>query len=218
VHDIVANEALSLATTGTDLFATPVVLMTNLATGQASQQFGTVAPPGAAAGLVSQFLYPGLDGVARSATTPSTLLKGGPGGDALQVLGGANVLDGASGSNFLVGGDGTDGGADTFFLDGRGGADTWSTIVDFHARDAVTIFGFHAGLCTLPFTASDGASGYTGLTIYSELNGPGTGIDASLTFAGLSQADADTHFAISTGTLSPGTTDATDYLEIQYKA
>jgi Ca2+-binding RTX toxin-like protein len=136
--------------------------------------------------------------------------------DALQVTTGSNVLDGGAGSNFLFGGDGADGGFDTFFLDGRGGAVTWSTIVNFHPGDQATIFGFHPGVSTRPYTASDGVGDYRGLTIHSELSGQGTGINASLTFAGIDQSTADAHFTFTTGTLAPDTPNATDYMLIQY--
>ena len=56
--------------------------------------------------------------------------------------------------NFWIGGNGADGGADTFFVDGCGGVVTWSTIVNFHHGDMATIFGFPAGTSTLPLTAS----------------------------------------------------------------
>ena len=162
--------------------------------------------------LQHQYIWSGQDAVAIAASVPNAFLKGGTAGDALQAMGGNNVLDGGGGSNFLVGGDGTDGGADTFFVDGGGGLETWSTLVHFHMGDSATIFGFHPGTSTLPFTASDGADGYKGLTVHSELNGTGTGVLASMTFAGLTQADADAHFSITSGTLQGGP----DYLLIQY--
>jgi hypothetical protein len=167
--------------------------------------------------LQRQYILPGNDAIAMHANTPNVFLKGGGGDDALKVSGGNNVLDGGSGSNFLVGGIAPDG-VDTFFLDGRGGAQTWSTIVNFHPGDQATIFGFHAGLSTRPYTESDGVQGYTGLTIHSELNGAGTGVQASLTFAGINSTVANTNFAISSGTLAAGTPDATDYLLVRYLA
>ena len=167
---------------------------------------------GPVAGLDYQYLWGSSDDVALSAQVPNVFLKGGAGDDALAVTSGTNVLDGGGGSNFLVGGTGND----TFFVDGRGNAVTWSTIVNFHEGDQATIFGFHAGQSTLPFTASDGVAGYTGVTIHSELNGAGTGVNASMTFAGIDQATLDAHFTFTTGTLQAGTADPIDYLLIQY--
>ena len=165
--------------------------------------------------LQSQFIWsgPGSDNVAISTAIPNVFLKGGAGGDALAVRGGSNVLDGGGGSNFLVGGNGADKGADTFFVDSRGGVVTWSTIVNFHPGDMATIFGFRAGVSTKPYTASDGAAGYTGVTIHSEIDGPGTGIKASMTFAGIDQATAQAHFVTTYGVL-PGNI---DYMLVQYQ-
>ena len=170
---------------------------------------------GPVAGLDFQYLWSGADAVAMSAGVPNVFIKGGAGGDALAVSSGINVLDGAGGSNFLIGGTGA-GSQDTFFVDARGGVETWSTIVNFHLGDSATIFGFHAGLSTRPYTANDGAGGFTGVTIHSEINGQNTGILASMTFTGLTVADANAHFTITSGTLSQGTPAAIDYLLIQY--
>ena len=126
---------------------------------------------------------------------------------------GTNVLDGGGGSNFLVGSTGADGGTDTFFVDCRAGVETWSTIVNFHPGDSATIFGFHDGISTRPYTAVDGAGGYQGVTIHSEIDGPGTGILGSMTFAGVSQATAEARFAVSAGRLPDGT----GYLLIHYQ-
>ncbi len=166
--------------------------------------------------LQQQYLWANDHAVAITQSAPNTFLKGGAAGDALLVTGGNNVIDGGGGSNFLIGADGADGGFDTFFVDSRGGVETWSTIVNFHQGDRATIFGFHPGLSTRPYTASDGAVGYTGLTIHSEINGPGTGILGSITFAGLTQATADAHFSITEDTLLKGTPGAIDYLLIQW--
>ena len=191
------------------------VRFTDAATGSAGQATGE-AYSGPVDYLQRQYIWSGTDPVAIIATTPNVFLKGGPAGDALQVTGGNNVLDGGGGSNFLIGATGADGGFDTFFVDGRGGVETWSTIVNFHQGDQATIFGFHPGISTRPYTENDGAVGYTGLTIHSELNGVGTGILASMTFTGVDLATANAHFSITTGTLLPGTAGAIDYLLIQY--
>ncbi len=188
---------------------------TDVTTGTAGQDPGT-RYSGPVDYLQWQYIWSGPGAVAIAANAPNTFLKGGPAGDALLVTAGNNVLDGGGGSNFLIGATGADGGFDTFFVDGRGGVETWSTIVNFHQGDQATIFGFHPGLSTRPYTENDGATGYKGLTIHSELNGPGTGILASMTFTGIDLATANAHFSITSGTLLPGTADAIDYLLIQY--
>jgi cyclophilin family peptidyl-prolyl cis-trans isomerase len=191
--------------TGTAVSATPpapanAFLFTDTATGTAGMTRGD-AYAGPVAGLERQYIWPGPHGAALAATVGNVFLHGGAGDDALAVSGGTNVLDGGTGSNFLTGGTGADGGTDTFFVDGRGGGVTWSTVVNFHHGDAVTIFGFQDGTSTRPWTAVDGAAGYQGATIHSELGGAGTGVNGSVTFAGISQADADARFSVLTGSV-----------------
>jgi len=180
------------------------VLFTDTNGGVSGTDAGT-AYSGPVSYLQSQFIWGGSDGVALAATSDNMFLHGGVGDDALSAHGGSNVLDGGSGSNFLVGASGADGGTDTFFLDERGGQVTWSTLVNFHKGDALTIFGFTAGTSTMPFTASDGTPGYVGATIHSEIGGAGTGVNGSVTFAAISLADAQAKFTITTGSVG-GTT------------
>lgn len=161
--------------------------------------------------LRQQFIWSNPDGVAIASNVPDVFLHGGSGDDALTVTAGTNVVDGGGGSNFLVGADGSDGGTDTFFVDGRGGATTWSTVVNFHHGDNLTIWGFVPGVSTMPWTASDGAEGYKGATIHSELAGPGTGINDSATLAGMSIADVASKLTITTGNAS-----GQAYLSIAY--
>ncbi len=161
--------------------------------------------------LQYQYIWGSTDNVAISANRNNAFLHGGTGDDALAANGGSNVLDGGAGSNFLVGGTGADSGTDTFFVDGRGGAVTWSSIVNFHHGDAVTLFSFTSGVSTQPLTDNEGAAGYTGATIHSELGGAGTGINASITFAGISAADALVRF-----TYTVGVTNGANYLQVAY--
>ncbi len=191
------------------------IRFTNAMTGVSSQDTGT-AYTGPVDYLRRQYIWSGTDAVAIAVASPNTFVKGGPSGDAILVTAGSNVLDGGGGSNYLVGAEGTDGGFDTFFVDSRGSVETWSSIVNFHMGDQATIFGFHPGVSTMPLTEDEGASGATGLTLHSAIDGPGAGILASITFAGLTQADADAHFSITTGTLLSGTPEAIDYLLIHY--
>jgi len=165
---------------------------------------------GPVVGLARQFIWPSTHNAAIAATVANVFLHGGSGDDALNVSAGTNVLDGGTGSNFLVGGTGADGGTDTFFVDGRGGGVTWSTVVNFHHGDAVTVFGF-TDASTRPWTALDGAGGYQGATIHSELGGAGTGVNGSVTFAGISLADAQARFSILQGVVGN-----TPYLYVAY--
>lgn len=167
-----------------------------------NQQSGTVdgdAYPGPVNYLHWQYVWGGADSVNVTASTANVFLRGGPGADALAANSGSNVLDGNYGSNFLVGASGADGGKDTFFVDGRGDATTWSTAVNFHHGDSVTIWGFNENQSTFDWTANDGASGYQGATIHAQTAGAGTATNASFTFAGVSFTDVQTKFTVSTG-------------------
>lgn len=172
----------------------------------------TSAYSGPVSGLQRQYILAGNDPAGIAALSNNVFLKGSTGNDALLVTGGSNVLDGGGGSNFLSGATGADGGKDNFFVDGRTGT-TWGSILNFHPGDAMTLFGFQAGQSAFSWTASDGAAGFKGATIHAELGGAGTGTNASVTFAGVSLADAQSKFAISTGT-----TGGAGYLYVAYAA
>jgi hypothetical protein len=136
--------------------------------------------------------------------------QGGSGEDAIDVshVGGTNVLDGENGSNFLVGGTGPSS-FDTFFVDDRSpSADIWSTVANFHAGDAATIFGITQNGFDTAWADGQGAAGYTGLTLHVTAPGAPT---ASLTLSGYTTAD------LTNGTLttSYGTeNDGTPYLYV----
>jgi 2',3'-cyclic-nucleotide 2'-phosphodiesterase (5'-nucleotidase family) len=119
------------------------------------------------------------------ATNDFVNLRGGD--DAANGGAGNDVLDGGTGSNFLTGGTG----ADVFFLDIRnpGGTPTWSTITDFAAEDELAIFGWNPAASRSFWVASNGAEGFKGATLHIDIDGD-RNIDASLTFAGVSQAQA----------------------------
>ena len=159
--------------------------------------------------LQYEYIWNSTDDVVLGATVNNVFLHGGAGQDALVAVGGSNVLDGGAGSNFLIGAKGTDGGTDTFFVDERGAGVTWSTLLNFHVGDSLNIFGFKGGVSTLPWTENDGTPGYTGATIHSEIGGAGTGVNGSVTFAGVSLADVQSKFTITTGNVG-----GVDYLSV----
>ncbi|WP_188261841.1 trypsin-like peptidase domain-containing protein [Azospirillum tabaci] len=103
----------------------------------------------------------------------------GAGDDAADGRGGDDVLDGGTGSNFLTGGSGTD----TFFLDGRGGGVTWSTITDFEPNEWATAWGWKEGVSTLTWESMAGAEGFKGATAHIDFDGNGS-VDGSITFTG----------------------------------
>lgn len=160
------------------------------------------AASGGPAYLHWQYIDVGGDTTAMAAGAPDVFLKGGSGTKALSVASGQNVLDGGTGSAFIGGGSGTD----TFFVDVRGAAQVWDTLTNFHAGDAVTVWGWSVGSGTERWDALDGAAGYQGATLRLA-NGPG-GPVSSVTFAGLS-ADQAAHLQMSTGSVG-----GLDYLYI----
>jgi len=116
-------------------------------------------------------------------------INAGMGDDAIDGGAGNDVIDGGQGSNFITGG----AGADNFFLDGRAArtSPTWSTITDFSAGEHVTIWGYQPGVSKFLWVANDGAAGYKGATMHSDLDGNGV-IDTSVTFTGMTQAQLPT--------------------------
>lgn len=140
---------------------------------------------GPVAGIQHQFISVTTDNLSITASVPNSFIHPGSGIDAIDVsrVGGTNVLDGSVGSDFLVGGSGSD----TFFVDDRAAtADIWSTVVNFHAGDAATVWGVTQQGFNLDWIDNQGAAGFTGLT----LGVTATGIpNASLTLAGFTSAD-----------------------------
>ena len=186
-----------------DAAISPNVAYTNSRTGKQ----GAAALQAASGGpsyLKHQYIWASADGVALTTSMPNTFLRGGAGQDALQVSSGQNVLDGGTGSNFLTGGVGND----TFFTDARGSAPVWNTIRNFHAGDAATVWGFTPGVSSYWWDSqASGAAGSTGATLRANIVGgagrAGDGVDASITFAGLSVEQAKA-LHVSTGTQPAG--------------
>ena len=153
---------------------------------------------GPVAGLNFQYIYTGADNINVTATASNEFVHTGAGEDAInfQNVTGNNVLDGGTGSNFLVG---TTNAAsqDTFFLDARNvAADIWSTVVNLHKGDAITLWGYTAANA-LNWVDGQGAAGFTGLTSHSPFNGH----TASLTLVGLTTADLNNgHLSFNYGT------------------
>jgi Ca2+-binding RTX toxin-like protein len=157
---------------------------------------------GPVAGLQWEFIDPTTDNLNVTANVPNVFIHTGSGEDAINVsqANGNNVLDGSTGSNFLVGGTGDD----TFFVDDRGpSADIWSTVSNFHAGDSATIFGITQSGFNTSWVNGQGATGFTGLTLHVTAAGHPT---ASLTLAGFSTADmSDGRISTNFGTEADGT-------------
>ncbi len=171
-------------------------------TTQTPFQIDGTAYSGPVAGLQWEYIYNTSDNLAVTANVPNVFIHTGSGEDAINVshANGNNVLDGSTGSNFLVGGSGDD----TFFVDDRSpSADIWSTVVNFHAGDAATIFGITQSGFATTWVDGQGATGYAGLTLHVTAPGVPT---ASLTLAGFSTTDlSDGGISTSWGTEPNGT-------------
>lgn len=117
-------------------------------------------------------------------TDLADFINAGGGNDAVAAGAGRDVIDGGLGSNFLTGG----ADRDIFFLDGRSGLSTWSTITDWQAGEELSLWGWRAGVSRSTWAASDGAAGWKGVTLHADLNGDGR-VETSVTWTGLSQAN-----------------------------
>lgn len=157
--------------------------ITDTTTSATTTDLGT-AYTGPVAGLDWQFITVTPDSLAITATVPNSFIHSGSGNDAIDVshVNGTNVLDGSTGSNFLVGGTGFD----TFFVDDRNAsADIFSTVANFHSGDNATVFGVTAANFTNTFD-NQGAVGFLGLDF--SFTAPGKA-NANLVLAGFTKAD-----------------------------
>jgi len=143
---------------------------------------------GPVSGLVNQFLGGATADVVLG-TDKADFINALAGDDGVNGGGGNDVIDGGLGSNFITGGAGTD----KFFVDGRSAAtsNTWSTITDFSAGETLTIWGYKPNVSKYNWVASDGATGFKGVTLNADLDGNGL-VDTSVTWSGLTQAQLPT--------------------------
>jgi Ca2+-binding RTX toxin-like protein len=135
--------------------------------------------------VASEYVNITPDSLNISVTTPNWFIHSGGGTDAIDVskAGGANVLDGSTGSNFMTGGSGND----TFFLDDRSPAsDVFSTVVGFHSGDNATVFSVNPSDFIVNMLDNQGAAGFTGLDF--AFTAPGH-MDANFVLTGYSKAD-----------------------------
>ena len=148
--------------------------------------------------LQAQYGYSGSDNVVLQAKVANVFLHSGAGEDALGAVAGSNVLNGGTGSNWLVGASGADGGKDTFFVDGGNGQSTWDTLLNFHAGDMLTLWGYDGLSGSVSWSDSQGAAGYHGATLTARF-GDAAGSNALITFA--SETMAGGQFATSAGSV-----------------
>jgi hypothetical protein len=122
-------------------------IISNQTTGAQTTDAG-VPHTGPVPGIDRDLILITKDNLNVTAQIPNVFIHSGSGNDALQALAGNNILDGSTGTNFLTGGSGLD----TFFIDDRTPpTDIFSTIANFHAGDAVSVFGItQAGFTIKP--------------------------------------------------------------------
>ena len=170
----------------------PAFLVTDTLANSSYAVAGTpyAGPGGVASQYVVQIDAPALStaNLSITATAPGVFIHTGSGVDALTVagVGGKNILDGGTNSNFLTGGAAGSGTA-TFFVDARNAAaDIWNTVANFHAGDAVTLFGITPANKAVAWVDNQGTAGATGLTLHATQAGAP---QASFTLAGYTTAD-----------------------------
>ena len=204
-HMFSLTDALELNVLGFDVNTNPPLFANfSVVDTTTNTPFQTNGMPysGPVVGLQSEFIDAATDRLNVTANVPNVFIHTGSGEDAIDVshANGNNVLDGSTGSNFLVGGSGND----TFFVDDRGpSADIWSSVSNFHAGDSATIFGITQSGFDTSWVDGQGAAGFTGLTLHVTAAGHPT---ASLTLAGFSTADmSDGRISTSFGSEADGT-------------
>ena len=161
---------------------TPTFAMTNLTTNQATTPTanGYVGP----VEYLTLSLLGGSGGEAVRGTGFADFINALGGDDAVDAAEGTDVIDGGTGSNFISGG----ADRDTFFLDGRGGTTTWSTITDWESGEQLSVWGWRPGVSTATWISQGGTTGYEGVTMHADLDGDGR-IETSVTWASRAQSD-----------------------------
>jgi hypothetical protein len=158
---------------------------------------------GLVAGIDRDLIIATSDNINVNALVKNVFIHTGSGEDAIDVsaTGGTNVLDGSTGSNFLVGAALPSN--DTFFVDDRNApANIWDTIKNFHSGDNATVFGIAQQNFAITTLDNQGAVGNTGLTF--DFSAPGK-VDARMTLVGFTSTD----LTIGKLTISFGTTAVT---------
>ena len=177
------NDLLGFMGANDALLATPTAWfsVTYTATGT-SQAVAATDYAGPVLHLRYQYIGSAAD-EAIGGTPLADFINARAGTDAVSAGAGRDVIDGGLGSNFLTGG----ADRDIFFLDGRAGSNTWSTITDWEAGEDLSLWGWQSGVSRAFWVANDGAPGWQGVTLHCDLNGDGT-IETSVTWTGREQA------------------------------
>lgn len=191
------------------------------------QVYNTEGAPytGPVAGLSDEFVTNTSDILNVTAQTPNVFIEVAPiagspppseAGMNVAGVNGNNILDGYANSNFYTGGTGSD----QFYEDARTlTQNSWSTIVNFHSGDNVTVWGVTAGDFKLDWIGdTEGAAGSTGLTGVLVPNAAGKP-EVGITIAGMTVSDLS-KLAVTYGTTSAASdgTPGSAYLSIHFNA
>lgn len=196
----------------------PNFVLQDSTTNQGSYTQGQ-AYSGPVAGLTTEYTVNTSDTINITAEVPNVFIEVAylPGtqsapamaGLNVSMANGNNVLDSYAASSFLTGGSGTD----TFYIDARTLAQNdWSTVVNFHAGDQLTVWGITAADFKLNWIGdTQGATGATGLTGVL-VPAAGSGFEVGFTLAGITNANLASN-SIST---TFGTIDGNAYMAVQH--
>lgn len=201
-YSLVASETDAAGNTGS---AAPVAVtvparfdITDTVSGDQSLQLGDDYP-GPVNYLQAGYNYTGSDNSIISALVGGVFMHAGTSGENAEVaLSGSNVLASGSGSSWLVGATGADGGDDTFFLSDQGTQPTWDTLVNFHVGDMLTLWDYNPASGSTTSLGLQGANAAQGDTIAVNF-GNGSSSSTLVTFAGLPTSAQFTTTTGSTG-------------------
>jgi len=180
-----------------------VFAVTNTTTPFAGPFAVGTAYTGPVPGIDSELVLITPDNLVIGAPGPNVFIRTGSGDDAIVTNGGTNVVDASTGNNWLV-----SFGTDTFLIGDRSGGVGWDTILNFDTGDALTLLGFDDASAFF-WAADDGAAGNTGATLHAIVGGGAT-LNASVTFAGVSLAEAQGYG------VERGTVGGTPFLQISH--
>lgn len=199
-------------------------LISDQTTGQAYSTDGTPYT-GPVSGLSDEFVTNTSDILNITAQTPNVFIEVAPlngspppseAGMNVAGVNGNNILDGYANSNFYTGGTGSD----QFYEDARTlTQNSWSTVVNFHTGDNVTVWGVTAADFKLDWIGdTQGAAGSTGLTGVLVPNASGQP-EVGITIAGMKMSDLS-KLAVTYGTTSAASdgTPGSNYLSIHFNS
>ena len=74
----------------------------------------------------------------------------------------------------------------------------WSCITDWEVGEALTLWGWRAGVSQAAWSDSDGLPGYLGATVFADIDGNGL-VETAITWTGVARDDLPTGLAFEVG-------------------